>query len=457
MKKTMDELILVSIDDHLIEPPTMYDQHLTREQKTFAPTFHTDDEGRDYWMYDGRRIGNLGLNAVVGRPKKEYGVEPVSLEQMRKGCYDLKARVDDMNVNGILSSLNYPTIVGFDGSVFHKFQDKSQALTLLKAYNDWHWDEVAGTYPGRFIPNTLLPFWDMKETVREIDRAAKKGVHSVNMMDNPSNRGFPSIHNEYWDPMWKACAENDMIISMHHGTGNAAQHPSMESPVDAWITCMAMSINLALADYLHLDALGKYSNLKFALIESGIGWIPYVLARADFTKQQHSAWTHSTYAGNRTAHEVFQKHFLCTFVHDDGGFELIDQLGPQTVCYESDYPHSDTQWPRGPEDLMTYLHKLTDEQIDMVTHENALKNYHFDAFTPMGGKANCTVGALRAQAGHVNTAEVSMPAHHPTDGSDRRGRITSGDVAKLFAEHRGDKDGHHVKLLARENEQAAAH
>lgn len=436
MKKTLDELILVSIDDHLVEPGDMYDQHLTQAQKAFAPKFYTDANGADYWEFDGRRLGNVGLNAVVGRPKSEYGVEPLSQKQMRKGCYDIAARVGDMNANGILASLNFPTIVGFDGSVFHGYKDKSQALALLRAYNDWHIDEVAGSYPGRFIPNALIPSWDMQATVDEVKRVVKKGVHSINMMDNPANRGLPSIHNEYWDPLWKVCAENEVIISMHHGTGNAAQHPSMESPVDAWITCMAMSINLALADCLHLDALNKYPNLKLALIESGVGWIPYVLERANFILQQHSAWTRSTFGG-RTAHEVFRDHFLCTFVHDDGGFAHIDELGAHTLCYEADYPHSDTQWPNGPEALMTYLPKLTDEQIEMVTHGNALQNYRFDAFGMMGGPENCTVGALRAQAGDVDTREISMPAHHPQQGSGRGGRVTSGDVQKLFQETRG--------------------
>jgi predicted TIM-barrel fold metal-dependent hydrolase len=436
MEKQMNDLILVSLDDHLIEPANMYDQHLTAAQKAFAPTFHTDDNGADFWLYDGRKLGNVGLNAVVGRPKTEYGVEPLSQKQMRKGCYDIDARVDDMNANGILSSLNFPTVVGFDGSVFHSFADKSQALTLLRAYNDWHIDEVAGSHPGRFIPNALIPTWDMPATIDEVKRVMKKGARTINMMDNPANRGLPSIHNEYWDPLWKLCADNELIVAMHHGTGNAAQHPSMESPVDAWITCMAMSISLALADYLHLDALHKYRNLKFALIESGVGWIPYVLDRADFILKQHSGWTRSTFGG-RTAHEVFQEQFLCTFVHDDGGFEHIDELGAHTICYESDYPHSDTQWPNGPEALMTYLPKLSDEHIAMVTHKNALDALKFDAFGMMGGVENCTVGALRARATHVDTREISMPGHHPATGSGRGGRVTSGDVQKLFQQTRG--------------------
>jgi predicted TIM-barrel fold metal-dependent hydrolase len=433
----MEDLVLVSLDDHLIEPGDMYDQHLTPAQKAFAPTFHTDENGADYWIFDGRRLGNVGLNAVVGRPKTEFGVEPLSKKQMRKGCYDIKARVADMNVNGVLSSLIYPTIVGFDGSVFHSYKDKNQALVLLKAYNDWYIDEVAGSHPGRFIPNALIPAWDMQATVEEVKRVVKKGTHSINMMDNPANRGFPSIHNEYWDPLWKVCADNDVVISMHHGTGNAAQHPSTESPVDAWIICMAMSISLALADYLHLDALGKYPNLKIALIESGIGWIPYVLDRADFVLKQHSSWTKSTFSGGRSAHEVFRDHFLCTFVHDDGGFKHIEELGLNTICYESDYPHSDTQWPNGPEALMGYISGLTDEQIDTVTHKNAMRAYSFDPFSALGGRENCTVGALRALAKGVDTKEVSMPGHHPQSGTGRGGRITSGDVQKLFQATRG--------------------
>ncbi len=448
----MEDMILVSLDDHVIEPPNMYDRHLTAEQKKFAPTFQTDKNGIDYWLYDGHRVGNIGLNAVVGRPKTEYGMEPLSLNQMREGCYDVKKRVDDMNVNGVLASLPFPTIVHFDGYVFHGYKDKRQALTLLRAYNDWHVDEWCAAAPGRFIPNCLVPTWDMSATVEEVKRLVKKGVHSVAMSDNPANRGLPSIHNEYWDPFWKICAENDVVISMHHGTGNAAQNPSQESPIDAWITCMSMSISLALADYLHLDALNKYRNLKLALIESGVGWIPYVLERSDFILKQHGQWTHSTFGG-RTASEVFRDHFLCTFVHRDGGFskEAIELLGPHTICYEMDYPHSDCQWPYGPEELWKFIGKLPDEQINMMTHENALKAFHFDAFGKMGGRQNCTVKALRAKATQVDTAERSMPGHKPSVGTGCKGRVTTSDVAILFkAMEEAAKHGADAKAAAAE-------
>jgi predicted TIM-barrel fold metal-dependent hydrolase len=329
--------------------------------------------------------------------------------------------------------LPFPTIVAFDGYVFHGFKDKQQALTVLRAYNDWHVDEWCAAAPGRFIPNCLVPTWDMKATVEEVQRLAKKGVHSVTFHDNPSNRGLPSIHNSYWDPFWKVCADNDVVISMHHGSGNAAPNPSPESPIDAWITCMSMSISLALADYLHLDALRKYSNLKFALIESGIGWVPYVLERADFILKQHSHWTHSNFGG-RLASEIYREHFLATFVHRDGGFsnEGIELMGAHTICYEADYPHSDTQWPKGPEAVWEYIGRFTDTQINMMTHENALEAYHYDAIGMMGGRNNCTVKALRATAKHVDTTERPMEGLALTRGTGSLGRVTTGDVRRLF-------------------------
>jgi predicted TIM-barrel fold metal-dependent hydrolase len=274
----------------------------------------------------------------------------------------------------------------------------------------------------------------MNATVEEVKRLSRKGVHSVTFHDNPSNRGLPSAHNEYWDPFWKVCADHDVVISMHHGTGNAAPNPGPETPIDAWIACMSMSISVALADYLYLPALNQYKNLKFGLIESGVGWIPYVLERADFILKHHSTWTHSTFGG-RSAAQTFRDHFLCTFVHRDGGLtkDSVELLGPHTICYEMDYPHSDCQWPRGPEELMTYVDHLPDDVINMITHENALKAYNFDALDKMGGRENCTVKALRAMAGHVDTSERSMPGFKASQGTGRDGRVTTTDIFAMFA------------------------
>ncbi len=124
----LNELIVVSVDDHIVEPATMWDGHLTQAQKSFAPQLRRDDKGVDYWVFEDRRVGNIGLNAVVGRMREEYGCEPISFDQMRRGAWDIHARIEDMNVNGILACLNFPSVVNFDGSLFHKFKNKEKCI-----------------------------------------------------------------------------------------------------------------------------------------------------------------------------------------------------------------------------------------------------------------------------------------------------------------------------------------
>ena len=192
----MNDMVLISVDDHISEPPDMYDNHLSGEDLATAPKLRTTEAGTNYWEYQGMKMPSVGLNAVVGRPLEEYGMEPTQLEQLRKGVYDVHARIDDMNANGIAASLNFGTCVGFDGGKFHQAPDKALAIKHLRAYNDWHVDEWCGAYPGRFIPCGLLPTWDMDATVQEIKRLAAKGVTAVSLNENPTKQGLPSVHNE---------------------------------------------------------------------------------------------------------------------------------------------------------------------------------------------------------------------------------------------------------------------
>ncbi|WP_174278423.1 amidohydrolase family protein [Sphingomonas bacterium] len=427
-----EDLIIASVDDHICEPPTMFDQHLSVQHKAIKPEIRKDEKGADFWLFEGRRAGTIGLNAVVGRMREEYGCEPISFDQMRKGAWDIHARIEDMNANGILASLNFPSVVTFDGSLFHKFEDKNNALTLLRAYNDWHIDEWCGSYPGRNIPNAIVPYWDVAATVAEIERVAAKGCHAISFSDNPSLRGQPSIHSDHWEPLWKACADNDVVINIHIGSGAAAPHASMDSPIDAWIVTMPISIVNSAADWLWLKAIQRYP-LKIALSEGGIGWIPYFLERADFTYEHHRAWTYSDF-GKKRPSEVFREHFMTCFIDDVFGLKNIDAIGEDNVSYECDYPHSDSVWPDSADLLLKSVSVLSDPVIDKVTHLNALGLYQFDAFGMMGGRENCTAGALRNLAMHIDTAPVSFGGPAPLAPGEERRPVTSGDILKMFSE-----------------------
>jgi len=185
----MNDMILVSVDDHVCEPPNMWERHVSPKWKDRAPRFVTKEDGTNLWVFEGQQIPNVGLNAVAGRPPEEYGVEPTALSQLRPGCYDVDARIGDMNVNGVLGSLCFPTVPGFVGELFGRQAaagDTELAITMLRAYNDWHIDDWCGRHPGRFIPLAIPSIWDPEEMAREVRRVAGKGCHAITFADNPS-------------------------------------------------------------------------------------------------------------------------------------------------------------------------------------------------------------------------------------------------------------------------------
>src|SRR5881296_1147012 len=198
-----EDLTLVSVDDHVVEPPDLFEGHLPEKWMEHAPkNVHRD--GIDVWVYEDNVIPNIGLNAVAGRPPEEYNIEPTSYEMMRKGCYDIEERVNDMNRNGVLGSMCFPSFVQFCGQLFSRSKDLDTGLLMLKAYNDWHIDEWCGSYPGRFIPLGIVPMWDVDLAVQEIHRIAKKGGKAISFLEAPHAQGWPSFLSGHWDPMLKA-------------------------------------------------------------------------------------------------------------------------------------------------------------------------------------------------------------------------------------------------------------
>jgi predicted TIM-barrel fold metal-dependent hydrolase len=435
----MNDMVIISVDDHVSEPPDMFKKHLSAAHLATAPKFMTSPDGTNYWDYQGARLPSVGLNAVVGRPLDEYGMEPTTLEQLRKGVYDADARIGDMNVNGIAASLNFASCVGFDGGQFHKAPDKDNALIHLRAYNDWHIDEWCGSHPGRFIPCAILPTWDMNATVAELKRLVDNGCSTVSINENPTVHKLPSIHNAYWEPFWKSVVDYDVTICLHIGGGNPAPHASMETPIEAWITTMPMSISVGAADWLNLQALHRYPTMRIALSEGGIGWVPYFLERADFTHERHKAWTHSPFGSHRPS-DIFRRHFLNCFIDDAFGLKSLADIGEDMVAYECDYPHSDSLWPNVPERLWESMKPLTAAQMNKVTHLNAMRFFKFDPFKHHQ-REDLTVGALRAKAAaaQVDVSVRSSGGARPLAEGDAVRPVTSGDVIRMFMQH--DKAG----------------
>ena len=395
-----DDMILISVDDHIIEPPDMFVNHLPKKYQDDAPQLVHRDDGTDVWQFRSTVIPNSALNAVAGRPKEEYGLEPQGLDEIRPGCYDVHERVKDMNAGGMLASMNFPSFPGFAARLFAT-DDVDFSMALVRAYNDWHIEEWCGAYPGRFIPMALPAIWDAELCAKEVRRVAAKGCHSLTFTENPAALGYPSFHHEHWKPLWQALSDTNTVMSVHIGSSGRLSIPAADSPPDVMITLQPMNIVSAAADLLWSQPVKDYPDLKIALSEGGTGWIPYFLERVDRTFEMHSTWTLQDFGGKLPS-EVFREHFLTCFISDPLGVRLRHDIGIDNICWEADYPHSDSMWPGAADELGEVMERfeVPDSDINKMTHENAMRWYSFDPFTHVP-REQATVGALRKQAeGH---------------------------------------------------------
>ena len=426
----LEEMILVSVDDHVCEPRDMWDQHVPRAWKERAPKFVHRADGADVWVFEGREIPNIGLNAVVGRPREEYGMEPTAHSQLREGCYDVDARVADMNACGVLGSLCFASVPGMVGELFGRQEDKELARVMVQAYNDWHVDEWCGAHPGRFIPLALPMLWDPELMAKEVRRMARKGCHAMTFPDTPKGLGFPSLHDEYWQPFWKACDEEGTIVCIHIGSGTGMSLEDPRAPVEVMISSTPISLYGCATDLVFSDFLRRYPNLKVALSEGGTGWVPYFLERIDYTYEHHHAWTHLDLGGKRPS-DIFREHIVTCFIDDAVGVKTRDMIGIDNMTWECDYPHSDTTWPQAPEVLWRSLRDVPDAEINKITHENAMRHFRYDPFA-VRRRDDCTVGALRALATGVDLSPKAGTGGKGPSSYDA-GHVTIGEVIKQLS------------------------
>jgi predicted TIM-barrel fold metal-dependent hydrolase len=413
----VDDLILISVDDHVIEPADMFDGHIPDKWRDRAPRVVEDAEGRQMWTFEGEVTMNIGLNAVAGVPPEEYGTDPTRFDQMRPGCYDVHERVRDMDANGVLASLNFPTYAQFCGQYLARAKDRDLALAVVQAYNDWHIDEWAGSYPDRLIPLAVTPLWDAGLIADEVRRVAAKGCHAITFSENPSKLGFPSLHTDHWDPVWGACADEGTVVCLHIGSSSSMPITSPDAPVDVTIALTPLNSFMALADLLYSPALQKFPSLKIALSEGGIGWVPYLLERLDYVYEHHHRWTGAE-LGGRLPSQIFRDHITTCFIDDRAGLRLRDIIGVDNITWECDYPHSDSTWPTSPELLGKTIVEIPDAEIRKIGYENAMRVFSFDPFRTRS-RAEATVGALRARAADVDTAlHHTDRTHHQMTGAE---------------------------------------
>lgn len=389
---------IVSVDDHVVEPPHTFDGRLPRHLADRAPRLVELDagteisrahqnlpsvvaqrSGRQVWVYEGKTFAQVGLNAVVGHADySSLRFEPTSFAEMRPGCYDSHARVRDMDLAGVWSSLNFPSqIAGFCGSVFSASDDPELGYAVMRAWNDWIHEEWYTPYPERFIASGLTWLADPELGAAEVSRNAGRGFRAVTMPELPHWLGYPEVHTGYWDPVLRACAETDTVICLHVGSSGMLPLPPTGPRFEKNITLFPAVSLIAATEWLWSGVLQRFPALKVVLSEGGIGWVPMLLDRLEYVISHSGAGGNLSWEGDLSPAEVLLRNFWFCMLDDPSTLPIIDRVGSERVMVEVDYPHSDSTWP----DCQVLLRqrfqapgaRLPDDDIANVTYRTAAR------------------------------------------------------------------------------------
>ena len=363
---------VISVDDHLIEPPDLFEGRMPGRLAAEAPRVVEFDDGRQAWSYEGGLYPNVGLNAVVGRPKDQWKMDPARFDEMRKGCWDIHARIADMDVAGVWASLCFPSLIaGFAGVVFSKSTDQELGLACVRAWNDWHHEVWAGTYPERIIPLQITWLADPDIAAAEVRRNAERCFKALSFPEQPVNIGLPSVHTDHWDPLLAACEETGTVVCLHTGSASwtAAQSPG--APLELYTTLFPVNGVAAAADWLWARIPLRFPKLDVAFSEGGIGWVPMLLDRLDYITGHSGTGGSGVWDGGLTPSEAVQRNFWFCTIDDPSTLGARDRIGVDRIMVEVDYPHADSSWPDTQELLQERLGSLPAADVRKITHENA--------------------------------------------------------------------------------------
>jgi predicted TIM-barrel fold metal-dependent hydrolase len=341
----MSGYTIIDADTHVTETPDLWTSRAPASMRDRVPFVETDSRGIQRWRIgDGRPLASVGMTATAGRGTFKH--PPKNYEGMHPGAYDAKARLKYMDEMGIWAMVMYPNVGGFGAQQFLKLNDPELMLTCVQIYNDWQ-TEWASADSRRLLPITSLPFWDVDAAVEEIRRCAKKGHKGILFTGEPQYYGKPLLGDPHWKPLWDVSVECDLPISFHIGSGDM-QEGLAKARVNTYgrmaaFTELAVDIFLhnaiQLNDLLMSGVLVRHPKIKFVSVESGVGWIPFVLEAMDYQFKGNSV-TEEHPEFKLLPSEYFARNvYACYWFEQTAPRRLFDKIGVDNVLFETDFPH----------------------------------------------------------------------------------------------------------------------
>ena len=239
-------------------------------------------------------------------------------------------------------------------------------------------EEWCGDSDGQLLPLPIIPLWDAELAAAEVVRNAERGAHAVCFSEIPPHLGLPSIHSGEWDPFIAACQDTKTVICMHIGSSSRMPATSGDAPVAVAATLSFDNAMASMSDWLFSGKLVQFPDLKLAYSEGQIGWIPYILERADTVWEEHRAWGGVADLVPEPPSTYYYRQIYGCFFRDQHGIDSLDKVGEDNITFETDYPHTDSTWPDTKEVATKLMEGVAPEVVEKIMRGNARRMLSMD-------------------------------------------------------------------------------
>ena len=377
---------VISVDDHLIEPPTVFEGRMPARFVADGPRVVRDDRGVDWWVVEDHRIPLLGAEpSRAGSPARATTDRSTSTSCAPRSGTSTTASGTWTRPGCWPRSASPPRPSASPASGSPAARTPRSASPLLRAFNDWMVEDWAGPYPDRIIPCQIPWMEDAEVSAAEVRANAARGFKAVSFSENPEKLGLPSLYSGEWDPFFAACQETGTVVNLHVGSSSQTYVPSTESPGEVLAVLFPVNSFAAAADWLFARIPVRFPELSIVLSEGGIGWVPTLVDRLDYLARRRS-WDDF---GGLSPLEVFRRNFSFTTFFDPRSMSQRHEVGLDHIMVETDYPHSDSTFPDTQDVLASQFDGLPADEVAQMSWRNAARIYRHtppdvDAFVREG-------------------------------------------------------------------------
>ncbi|MBO0727945.1 MAG: amidohydrolase [Acidimicrobiaceae bacterium] len=383
-----DEVRVIDADTHMTERHDLFTSRAPAAYKDRVPQV-VDIEGKPFWVVEGDRpLGPARGGGVIDRQGKKFAFEECHLngiDWIHQAAWDPQRRIEIMDECGIYAQVLYPNAVGIGGQALATTVDDPVLRKLcIEIYND-HMAELQAWSGNRFIPMPILPAWSIDECVRETQRLAAMGFRGVNMTTDPEDSGSPDYAHHDWDALWEVCADLNMPVHFHIASSLtamafygkyfwASQRQNLKPAIGGAMHFINNS--RVVLNSIYAGIFDRHPKLKMVSVESGIGWIPFLLEAMDYEIIENDP----VEVGNlqRKPSEYFKDHWYSTFWFEDNAGDLqslLNRVGEDNVLFETDFPHPTCVYPDPLGTVADRMFTLRPETRRKVLGQNAAKLY----------------------------------------------------------------------------------